>query len=666
MPPPPSRRVGRLLGHGFDHLVQQGDEVLGRLADAPDVGDVAADLLPLEVDAGQPPRGDAPVGAEPLDLGLLRHLRDQVVGPPVHVHLGPEAVDLGDQPVDPRLVAEDVAELLEQRQGSAGDAPDRVRLVAAGPQGGQALGGPAAPLDVDRRPGRQRAGAVAVDRLGQRHHDGAPLGGAALGGVDDRGRRAEEVALELLQVGEEPFLGVHRAAAVIGDRAEDRPLADDLLPLLHLDRAEAAQLGPPDVLVAGAGGVVQAVAEAQVLADEQDRVAAQVLGQVVRQVGHGAAGGERGLVQAELPQQALGVLVADQRQGAGVQREDGRRGLGFGHQLRGQRGRQPLEEAGADVVVVQRGDEVRFDAQLQQRLERGLHGDDHAPADHRPDQVLVLPQRRAGRDDQGGVPLVGVLQPAGAGGGGVGGQVAGDVLQGPPAVQHQRVQVGPGEAGELGQPGLHLAVKRGVAADAGGVEHVGRAERQQRGVGGQPREQLALVGRGEEQHAAAVDQAGQVAVLQRRPQQHDVGLEDAEDGLVAGAVEQLLQVVAQPQAEHVEHLGLADVDRGGQPGRLLDRAVAAVEVRAAGVGRRHAQGQRAVAGRLDGVDGVVRHGLDGRRQQRVGRPEGRQVRQVRVAGFGGVRGGRDHMGAATAGLARPSLQSLIGRPSAPT
>ncbi len=145
--------------------------------------------------------------------------------------------------------------------------------------------------------------------------------------------RLQEIALELLQIGEQPFFGVHGPALLVGNSPKDEALADDLLPLLHFDGAEPRQFRPPDIFVAGARRVAEAITEAQVLPDEDDRIAAQMLGQVIRQMGDRRAAGQFGFAQLHFAKQALGKRVAEQRDRPGIHRQNRAVRLRLGDQL---------------------------------------------------------------------------------------------------------------------------------------------------------------------------------------------------------------------------------------------------------------------------------------------------------------------------------------------
>jgi hypothetical protein len=143
------------------------------------------------------------------------------------------------------------------------------------------------PLACRRRPvgeqvPRQRPRAELLGSRAQRHHLRPRQTHPAFAGVNDALRRGKEVGLELLGVGEKLVVSVGVLTSDVLDDAENRAIADDALPLLHLDGLEAAQLRAPGFLDGHSRRVVQAVRVAQILADENDRVASQVLRQVER------------------------------------------------------------------------------------------------------------------------------------------------------------------------------------------------------------------------------------------------------------------------------------------------------------------------------------------------------------------------------------------------
>ena len=83
------------------------------------------------------------------------------------------------------------------------------------------------------------------------NHNGDPYVQGAHGSNGASG--SKEIPLELLQVGKQAFLGIHRPALMIGNAAKNCPVADDLFPLLHFDRAKPRQIRPPDIFVTCAG-----------------------------------------------------------------------------------------------------------------------------------------------------------------------------------------------------------------------------------------------------------------------------------------------------------------------------------------------------------------------------------------------------------------------------
>ena len=74
-------------------------------------------------------------------------------------------------------------------------------------------------------------------------------------------------------------------------------------------------------------------------------------------------------------------------------------------------------------------------------------------------QVLVLPQRRTGRDDDRRLPLVVVLQSREAWGRDIPTDRPSDILSRFAAVEHQRVQAGPAVRGKFVEPLANLLMK---------------------------------------------------------------------------------------------------------------------------------------------------------------------------------------------------------------
>ncbi len=159
---------------------------------------------------------------------------------------------------------------------------------------------------------------------------------------------------------------------------------------------KAVQFRLPHIVDSGTGAVVEPVAEAQVLTDEDDRIAAEVLGEVEAQVGHGAAGAER-TAGGQLGAQALaGKGVAQQRDRGGVGVDHVPVGLGLGNQVDVFEVVDVLEEAFGDFVVVEAGNEVRNDASLKQHAKDGLDAADDGVAFGVGEQVHVLGQAGSG------------------------------------------------------------------------------------------------------------------------------------------------------------------------------------------------------------------------------------------------------------------------------
>ena len=210
--------------------------------------------------------------------------------------------------------------------------------------------------------------------FGKGHRGCATFGGPTFGSVDDFGFAAKEVALELLEVGEQPLFGVHRPSLIVRDFAENGAIANDLLPLLHLNGAEPAELGPPDIVVAGAGRVVQTVAETQVLADENNGIASEMLGKVEREMRHSRASArEFHLAYRQFAKHRFGEPIAQQGNRPGVHAQDRTRGLGLGDKLRIDSFGKLLEKLRADFVVIEAGHVMGLDSHVEQRLKNRLH-----------------------------------------------------------------------------------------------------------------------------------------------------------------------------------------------------------------------------------------------------------------------------------------------------
>src|SRR5689334_5312728 len=97
---------------------------------------------------------------------------------------------------------------------------------------------------------------------------------------------------------------------MVWDFAQDVSIADDLIPLFHFQRAESSQFRPPDVFVASAGRVAEAIGESQVLANENDRIAAEKLSDVIRQMRDSRATGQFRLVDIQFAEQVFGKIVS--------------------------------------------------------------------------------------------------------------------------------------------------------------------------------------------------------------------------------------------------------------------------------------------------------------------------------------------------------------------
>ena len=112
------------------------------------------------------------------------------------------------------------------------------------------------------------------------------LGDAAFGGVDHAHWRGREALLEHSQVGGEALLGVGRVALPILDAQQRMAIARDVLPLLHLERAEPPGFRSPCIVVAGARRVGQTVGKAEILPNKYAVRAPHPLGELERKVRH--------------------------------------------------------------------------------------------------------------------------------------------------------------------------------------------------------------------------------------------------------------------------------------------------------------------------------------------------------------------------------------------
>ena len=121
-------------------------------------------------------------------------------------------------------------------------------------------------------------------------------------------------------------------------------------------------------------------------------------------------------------------------------------------------------------------------------------------------------------------------------------------------------------------------------------------------------------------------------MLESGAEHPQIGFEDDDQRFGAGALEEVLDVVAQPEAVDAEDgflIGLSGVD---QPPGLVDRLMPAVQVNASAVGS--AEGERWRAG-FAGLDGIRLAGgmiFKRRGKLRILRPQRREVRQQRRIG----------------------------------
>ena len=225
---------------------------------------------------------------------------------------------------------------------------------------------------------------------------------AALGRVDNGQpgvRIGREIALELREIRVHLLVGVDAPAKVVTRGDEPAAHPRDPLPFERFERAELAELTGPDVVDRGPGGVVLPVGERQILPDERDRVAAEVPGEVVRQMRDGGAGFDRAAVCVGLFEELGEAVVLGAAQDARPGVQDRRVALGLGDERDALDVffRQALVETPADLVVIQSGDEMGLDAPRQQRTQHRLHRDeDELLADPRLlEQVQVSPKARA-------------------------------------------------------------------------------------------------------------------------------------------------------------------------------------------------------------------------------------------------------------------------------
>ena len=484
-----------------------------------------------------------------------------------------------EEPFHLRRVPLVLFHVVQQRQRAGGGLAQLVDLAASGLEQRVELG-EAIEVERPRRPGQRadRSRGVRVDRFAERGLGGVLFGLAALGGVDDRLGGVGEVPLELLEVGDHLLVGEHRSAVLVGGPAEVAPHPHDAGPLHHLEGVEGPELAGPDAVDRGAGGVVEAVGKAEVLPDEDDRVAAEVLGEVEREVGDGGAGLDGPDGAGEAAQQQVAELGVDHADRAGEVPQDGVVGLAVGDEHDVVEVGQALVEAGGDRRVVEGGDVVGPDAAVQQGAERGLGGDDHdLLADSRVSQeVDVLHQARAGGDADGGPAPGGVDQVVGGGGGGVPRQVRHDVLARPRGVDQRRGHVRAAVGERLGEggvePGQRLAVQpagRGVGDHLRPLDHRG-------GDGLEPLSQPRPPGVvGEHQHPPIAQPVAVVDPLQHRPQHAEARLVCHHHVVRPGVRDRLADVMPHPDAQERHAGDLRAVDLPQQLARLLRRVVPA-------------------------------------------------------------------------------------------
>ena len=179
-----------------------------------------------------------------------------------------------------------------------------------------------------------------------------------------------------------------------------------------------------------------------------------------------------------------------------------------------------------------------FAAHFEERLKRGLDGDEDGVLIEAFEEVFVFTQGWAGGDDDGGGAAISAGKAIDSAGGGVPADVFGDVAGGLLTVGDQRVHVGAAEGGVFAEPEFDLGIKRLVAQHAGGMLDCFGADGNQGGVGGELAEDIRFVQLPEPEEAVAGDYFANVATFQSGADHSYIGFEDAEDGFGAGFFEE--------------------------------------------------------------------------------------------------------------------------------
>ena len=415
--------------------------------------------------------------------------------------------------------------------------------------------------------------------FGQLHAHRVLFGQSALGRVDHGLGRFGEIALELLQISHHLLVGVDGAAFDVRLLLKLLAVAHDPLPLHHFQRVEGTQLPGPHVVDGRAGAVVEPVREAQVLTDQDDGIAAQMLSQVEGQVRDGRARLHRHARRCQVAQELVEESAVRHPNWPGKAVHD--RGISerLGHQGDVWQFTQSLIEATRDLVVVQRRDEIRLQPALQQRLERclGTDEDDVVPHLRVAQQVHVPRQARPGPHAHGGKPGRGAVQCIGRGAADVVSQIVRQVPAGAGGVHERRGDIRAAE-------GRHFADHLPELIESGTMDlPAGRVSDQDSALSQQCPERLdapheagpihLLVG---QNHVRVPQPRLVVHQFKRRPHQWQARLvhDDNRSGpTAADDAGQFRDVVSQPKPQHDDASVFVRVEHLHEPPRLSDRVV---------------------------------------------------------------------------------------------
>ena len=186
-------------------------------------------------------------------------------------------------------------------------------------------------------------------------------------------------------------------------------------------------------------------------------------------------------------------------------------------------------------MVVEGGNEVGLDPAVEQRLERGLGGDDDDLVAHVRvgEQVDVLGQARAGCHTHGGVPGGGFVEGVGALAGGVVGQVQREVAAGARGVDERGDDVGTAESQDVGDELAELIELVGVELAGWGVGDEDGALGEHGGEAVESAEQGGAVDVGlDEQDVGLSEPVGVIDGLEHATQQGEVRLIDDHEAAV--------------------------------------------------------------------------------------------------------------------------------------